>query len=154
MNNTYLALDIDGVLVSDTVDFSKDVELNTFISGRLEPIFQIPKEIKYCLLTSRESCQQNWNIMVKFVGMLNHKPYAIYMERDEHEGRYEYKTRVMKEHPEITLFIESEKECIDYMIEHGIEPKRVIHWGTFIEVLLLSLHRQEGMINSLYRENK
>jgi len=128
-----IAFDIDGVLISDTHKYEKDVELNTFISGRLEPIFQIPKEIEYSLLTSREYNQNNTNNVKKLISMLKNKPTDVYICREKDEGRYEYKTRMMKMYPEITVLFESEMECVNYMIDHGIEPKRVIHWGTFIQ---------------------
>ena len=118
-----IAFDIDGVLVSDTHEYEKDVELNTFISGRLEPIFQITKEIDYCLLTSREHNQNNSDNVKKLISMLKNKPTDVYMCRAKDEGRYEYKTRIMKMYPEITVLFEYEMDYINYMIDFGIVPK-------------------------------
>lgn len=139
-----IAFDIDGILVSDTHEFEKDIELNIFISGRLEPIFQIPKEIEYCLLTSRKYNNENYQNTKKLVNMLKNKPIEIFQHRSSDEGRYEYKTRIMNEHPEITIFFESEMECINYMIDHGIDSNRLLHWGTFIQNSLWDICIRNG----------
>jgi hypothetical protein len=132
-----IALDVDGILVSDTKDYSYDPVLNDAISSRLNPIFVPPHSLPYVLITSRQSRELTEKTLLPLLG--SHQPLKMFHEYNPsvHSSRAYYKYLVMESNPEITTFFESEQETISEMIRLGIDPNRLCLWKDFIQESLM-----------------
>lgn len=138
--NNVFAFDIDGVFLSDVNDYTYDMKLSDAISCRLLPIFQVPSNIPYYIITSRNTTE-SYDTYQRFIQKLQHQPKKIFHDCDwDHEDRYDYKARILHQHPEIIKFFESELETIEYLLQHGIDSNRLIHWDNFIQNSLLNYY--------------
>ncbi len=121
-----IAFDIDGVLVSD-ISFDEDIEKYLERRYCMFPLF-IPKG-SYYLITGRPSIDKE--LTQKWIDEnLTNKPIKLFHDNPYFDKYAEYKVKVIKENPDITIYIESSEEEAEFIRKNT--SIRVITFNKFI----------------------
>jgi hypothetical protein len=124
-----IAYDLDGIFVSDFRYITdRDREAITHLKMNMSgPIFK--PEGAFCIITGRpadeEAATSEWLSKNKI------QPITLYHKLKPGQKGMEYKLQVLRNTPEINVFIESSMEQVSFLNKHQTKCK-VIHFGTFI----------------------
>ena len=129
-----IAFDFDGVIIPDFEEIPKLGGLDSFyaMTQYIYPLFKPTGE--YAILTGRRPAFRNYtqSYIDKHFDI---KPMTMWHERDHNGGEepWEYKTKVLNNHPEIRYYIESDPYTVKYITEHIATRCSAIHFADFIQ---------------------
>jgi hypothetical protein len=125
-----IAFDLDGVFVPDLKwDESKHTHLLYFRHNHMYPIFTPIGE--YSIITGRPFGDRE-ETMKWIEGFFDNKPKAVYHDNNDFSLAKEYKEKVLSEHLEITMFIESDIEQVLYLRKSRLVKAEIIHFKEFV----------------------
>ena len=130
------AFDFDGVFIPDCDQIPDlgDHEAYLNLTMYMQPVFKPVGE--WILLTGRpveyESITKSW--LLKY---FTNQPKMILHQRDsEKEDNKDYKLRMIEEN-DIDVYIESDKEIVDFLKSSlDVDKKTIVHYSEFCEMFL------------------
>ena len=134
-----IAFDLDGVFVSDLAHQS-DQELERILSVRAEnirPLFRL--RFPFYIITARPKVDEEHTLCwINAVFAPNERPKKLFHDNPDYTKPIDYKISVLREHPEIETFIESEIEQVTAIAK--LVPKcRVLHFEELLAPIFAAL---------------
>ena len=127
-----IAFDLDGVFVSELVHNSEE-ELERVLTVRAEhlvPLFRV--RFPFYLITARLKVDEEHTLRwINKVFGPEERPKRVFHDNADHTKPVDYKVSVLKEHPDITTFIESEFDQVD-QISRLVPECRILHFERMI----------------------
>jgi len=127
-----IAYDLDGVMVPDCDSLPFVAGLDEFyqLMGSVRPIFN-PQGV-YSIITARSPIYRA-STVEWYNRYLKPKPVQLFHEIGENETPEQYKVRVLNEHPEITIYIESEPYIVNYLRKNVTTECTIVLFREFIQ---------------------
>lgn len=124
-----IAYDFDGIFISDII-FIGNLKVPEYTINTL-PLFQPTGD--YCIITSRAEKDKEYTFT--FIDdKFKIKPVRVFHKCCNPSFGAQYKTKVLNENPDITVFIESCKTQYEYIKKNLTRTDcKVIHFSTLIQ---------------------
>ena len=126
-----IGYDIDGVLLHDVKwEKEQDQKLKKYRDTVSKPTF-VPSG-EYVLITGRPAEDKAGTMKWVEQEFAFNPPKAVYVENPDFRRASDYKIKVLKEHPEITAFIESNYDQYK-LIKEALPDRNIIWYTTLIK---------------------